>query len=320
MTCAMNVSPDVVDAGAEMTLQGQVSCSPACDLRGHTLLVKDQAGADSGSVELTEFDGKTNGTREFVVKAPFKPGEYVWSAICPAVVKEDVSYPEASTPISFTVTAHATNVVAWDIPSAIVAGERFRIKVGMKCFNECDLTNSDFGIYDHGLEGSGIGDPGSKEGRRVATGTLSGDCWPGTTGLYVAEVELEAPAAEGLYTWSVHGPSTGLGASAGSGVGIPHAEGSVSFGVRVVSHPEYLVTVETVDKESQTPLSGARVVMHPYKAVTDERGVAEMRVAKGAYKLFVSQTRYLTFGLPVEVDADMTARAELDVEPVLERN
>ena len=51
-TCAVDVSPDVVDAGAEMTLRGRVSCSPACDLRGHTLLVKDQAGADVGSVEL----------------------------------------------------------------------------------------------------------------------------------------------------------------------------------------------------------------------------------------------------------------------------
>jgi len=60
--------------------------------------------------------------------------------------------------------------------------------------------------------------------------------------------------------------------------------------------------------------------MHPYKAVTDERGVMEVRVAKGAYKLFVSQPRYLTFGLPVEVDADMTARAELYLELVPERN
>jgi hypothetical protein len=169
----------------------------------------------------------------------------------------------------------------------------------MKCSSECDLTNSHFGIYDH-------------EGTRVATGTLPDDRWSGTTGLYVAEVELEAPAAEGLYTWSVKGPE--------SDVEISHAEDSVSFGVRVVSHPEYVVTVETVDQANQTPLNGARVAMHPYKAVTDERGIAEMRVAKGAYKLFVSQTRYLTFGLPVEVDADMTTRAELYLEPVQERN
>ena len=178
-------------------------------------------------------------------------------------------------------TPHTTSVVAWDIPSAIVVGERFRIKVGIKCSERVPPD-------EHGtLEST------TTRGRRVATGTLSGDRWPGTTGLYVAEVELEAPAGEGLYTWTVKGP--------GSDAGIPHAEGSTSFGVRVVSHPEYLVRVEAVDQVDQTPIRGARVVMHPYHAVTDERGVAEVRVAKGAYRLFVSQTRYLTFGLPVEV-------------------
>jgi hypothetical protein len=205
------------------------------------------------------------------------------------------------------VEPHATHVVAWDTPSAIVVGDRFRIKVGIKCSHECDLSNRIFGIDDH-------------EGTQVATGTLSGDCWPGTTGLYVAEVELEAPATEGLYAWSVTAPSTGLGGGSGSTDGIPHAEGSINLGVRVVCRPDYLVTVQAVDQVSQMPLAGARVVMHPYKAVTDERGVAEMRVAKGAYRLFVSQTAYLTFGLSVEVTADVTARAELDLEPVPERN
>ena len=196
-----------------------------------------------------------------------------------------------TSPPPAAVTPHTTSVVVWDIPSAIVAGDRFRIKVGIKCANECHLANTDFGIYDD-------------RGAQVATGTLPDERWPGTTGLYVAEIELDAPAGEGLYTWSVKG----------------HAEGFASFGVRVVSAPECLVRVETVDHITQVPISGARVVMHPYKAVTDERGVAEVRVAKGAYKLFVSQTRYLTFALPVDVTTDMTARAELDLEPVPERN
>jgi hypothetical protein len=298
-TCAVDVSPGVVDAGADVTLQGKISCSPACDLRGHTLLIKDQTGANTGRVEIREFDGVTNTTGEFVMKAPFQPGVYTWLAVSPAFVKEGVSYMQVSTPISFTVKPHTTHVVAWDAPSAVVVGERFRMKVGIKCPNECDLTNGDFGIYDH-------------EGTQVARGTLTGDRWPGTSGLYVAGVELEAPAREGLYTWSVRRQA--------SDVGIPHAEGSISFGVRVVSHPQYLVTVEAVDKDNQAPLSGARVVMHPYKAVTDERGIAEVRVAKGAYKLFVSQTNYLTLGLPVEVTQDMKARVELDLEPVPERN
>jgi hypothetical protein len=298
-TCRVDVSPAVVDAGAEMTLQGNVSCSPACDLRGHNLLVKDQTGADVGRIEISEFDGVTNATGEFVVKAPVQPGEYTWLAVSPVVVKEGISYSQASTPISFSVKPHATHVVVWDAPSAVVVGERFRMKVGIKCPNECDLTNRDFGIYNH-------------EGARLASGTLTADRWPRTSGLYLAEVELEAPAREGLYTWSVR--------TQGSDVGITHAEGSISFGVRVVSHPEHLVTIEAVDKDNQAPLSGARVVMHPYQAVTDERGIAEVRVAKGAYKLFVSQTRYLTFGVPVEITADMKARVELELEPVPERN
>ena len=299
VTCVVDVSPEVVDAAAELTLQCEVSCAPACDLRGHVLLIKDEAGSDRGRIALTGFDGKTNETDEFTVKAPVKAGGYTWLGVCPEVVKEGISYGEVSAPIPFTVKPHTTSVVAWDTPSAVVAGERFRTKVGIKCSSECHLENSHFGIYDH-------------EGAQVANVMLTGEVWPGTTGLYFAEIELQAPAEEGLHTWSVKRP--------GSDAGIPHDEGSVSFGVRVVSHPEYVVKVETVDKVSQTPLSGARVVMHPYRAVTDDHGVAEVRVAKGAYRLFVSQTRYITFGEPLEVTADMTARAELELEPVLERN
>jgi hypothetical protein len=221
------------------------------------------------------------------------------------MVESPILNPE-SRPES-TVEPHAVSVVAWDIPSAIAVGEMFRMKVGIKCADECDLANMPFGIFD-------------EHGTQVASGMLPPERWPGTTGLHVAEVELEAPAAEGLYTWSVKGPSTRLGASSEAEGEIAHAEESISFGVRVVGRPEFLVTVETVDGSDHTPLSGARVVMHPYRAVTDEHGIAKVRVAKGAYKLFVSQTRYVTFGLPVEVEGDMTARAELYVEPVTERN
>jgi hypothetical protein len=310
VTFVVNVSPEVVDAGAGMTMRGELWCNPACDLRGHNLLIKDETGAEISTMELTDFDGERNETREFIVKAPVKPGRYTWLAVCPAIVKEGISYPEESAPIPFTVKAHTTSVVVWDIPSAVVAGERFNMKVGIKCSSECDLKNRNFGIYNH-------------EGAQVATVTLSGNRWPGT-GLHFAELELEAPAAakrkrdsaqpqgENLYTWSVK--------CAGVDVGVPHDEGSVSFGIRVVGDPECLVTVETIDRETQMPLSGARVVMHPYRAITDERGVAEVRVVKGEYKLFVSQTRYLTFALPVEVTANMTARAELELEPVPERN
>ena len=194
---------------------------------------------------------------------------------------------------------HAARVVVWDVPPAVAAGERFRITVGIKCSSECRLANGRFDVYDH-------------TGARAATGALSGDQWPGTSGLFVGHVELDAPAGDGLYTWSVRGPDAWVAG--------PHAEGTASVGIRVVASPEHLVTIEAIDAESGVPLAGARVVMHPYHAVTDERGVAEVRVAKGAYRLFVSQTRYLTVGTPVEVGANLTTRVELSLERVPERN
>ena len=298
VACVVRVSPETVDAGADITLYGEVSCAPACDLRGRNILIKDHAGVDAGAVRLTRFDGKTNETDDFSVKAPIQPGRYTWTAMCPAVVIEGVSYGEATSQISFAVKPHTTSVVVWDVPSAVAIGESFRPKIGCKCSSECQLADRDFGVYD-------------QNGTRVANGSLSGDLWPGTS-LYSAEVELQAPAAEGLYTWSVKCP--------GWDAEIPHGEGSTSFGVQVVGRPAYVVKIETVDKISQTPLSGAYVVMHPYRAITDEHGIAELRVARGTYKLFVSQSSYLTFDLPLDVTADVTAKAELDVEPVTERN
>jgi hypothetical protein len=200
---------------------------------------------------------------------------------------------------SSAAAAHTTSVVVWEVPTSLVVGETFRVKVGIKCSEECQLANAQFAIYDH-------------EETAVAAGVLSGDVWPGTTGLYVAEVELRAPAEQGLYTWSVRAPVANLG--------VLHEGGASTFGVRVVNQPEHRVVIQVFDKDSQAALAGARVVMHPYHALTDERGVAELRVAGGAYRLFVSQTRYQTFGLPVEVTSDLTTRAELSLEPVLERN
>jgi hypothetical protein len=189
--------------------------------------------------------------------------------------------------------------VAWDIPSALGAGEKFSIKIGVKCSGDCGLATKKFTIYDH-------------NGAHVATGTLTDARWPDSAGLYVAEVELEAPPSEGLYTWSVKCPSPDNVAA--------HAEGAVSFGVRVVGSPEYLVKVEAFDRSNRSPLAGALVTMHPYRTVTDHRGIAGIRVARGGYKLFVSQVGYRTFGLPLEVTADTTTTAELDLELPRERN
>lgn len=60
--------------------------------------------------------------------------------------------------------------------------------------------------------------------------------------------------------------------------------------------------------------------MHPYRAVTDESGWAEMRVAKGQYRLLVSQSKYLARSLAFEVMGDVRTTAELDLAPATDPN
>ncbi|MEE2613771.1 MAG: hypothetical protein VX975_08120, partial [Acidobacteriota bacterium] len=144
------------------------------------------------------------------------------------------------------------------------------------------------------------------EGKKQATATLSDAPAPGTATLYYAEVDLTAPDAEGLFSWEARAP--------GSGAEVPHAEGTARFGVRVVLPPECRLTVVVVDAERHTPVRDAKVVVHPYRAVTDERGVAEVGVPKGAYRLFVSGPTHVPFRWDGEITTDVTIRAELALD------
>ena len=292
-TFSVEVSPGEVDAGAEMTLKAKASCSPAADLRGQALQIMDQDGALVERAELTEFDGESNETSEFAVKVPVEPGAYTWLAVCPALATAGPSSEETSASFSFTVKPHSTRVVVWDVPSTIESGETFSVKLGVNCSSECRPDGWTVEVRDQDGEGR-------------ATVTFGGEPWPGTSALYYAEVELSAPDTDGLHTWEARALADDLH--------LPHAEAVASFGVRVVPAPECLLMVVAVDMESQTPVQGAKVVVHPYKTFTDERGVAEVRVPKGEYRLFVSGKKYFPFRSDGEIETDVTIKAELAVD------
>jgi hypothetical protein len=190
---------------------------------------------------------------------------------------------------------HATHVVVWETPPAVERGKRFTVRLGVTCSAKCRPTGWMAEVRDH-------------DGEKLATTTLGDDPWPGTDALYHAEVALEAPDTEGLYTWKA--------AVLTGDADVTHTDGGVSFRVRVVSTPACLLTVVALDAKSQNPVAGAQVVAHPYRAVTDARGVAQLQVPAGEYRLFVSGKRYIPFRFDGELQTDTTIRAELapDVE------
>ncbi len=291
----VEVSPEEVDAAAELTLKARVSCSPVLDLRGQALLIKDHSGVMIGSATLVEFNGDINETDGIVLKAPAKLGTHSWSVVCPARLTDGISYEEIAVPFCITVKPHATRIVVWDVPSAVVVGEKFHLKVGLKCSSGCPAAGREFAICD-------------SKGTHVATGAVGSDLWRSSTTLHFAEVEVTAPITEGHHLWQVNVPA--------SAMEIPHEQRSDSFAVRSVPPPDCLVRVEVIDNEERTPLNGASVVMHPYRAVTDDRGMAEIGMARGQYRLQVSRSKHLASSRSIEVTGDVTTRVELDLERV----
>jgi hypothetical protein len=196
-------------------------------------------------------------------------------------------------PADCPVEPHAVELTVWDVPSTTAAGERFAVSVGARCSAGCDLGGRELSIFDQG-------------GSRAGTVKLGHDVWPGTEALYFAEAEARAPLEAGSHQWEAK--------IAGWDADLPHAAGSFPLIVRVVAAPDCEVTVRAVDREKQIPIAGARVVMHPYRAVTDDNGIARVRVARGEYDILVSGSQYLPACVSVEVTADMMTSAQLDAD------
>lgn len=197
---------------------------------------------------------------------------------------------ESSTTLSFVVKEHRTSVAVWDVPSPVAVHASFAIKVGVKCSAGCELADQKVEVRD-------------QAGSAVTSGIWEADPWPGTSGLFWSEVQLEAPDDEAYHRWMVRFPRPDLE--------LAHEEASFAFGFKSAPPPEHTVTVEVTGKDTKSPIEKARVIVNPYRAQTDESRVARVAVPKGEYDLYAAMDGYATFKKTVEVTGDLTIEAEL---------
>ena len=299
--CTVVVSPDEADAGTDIALTVRVEC-PRQDLKRPGVSIRGQDDVELARAELKTSEDEGYESDAIVLAAPKSVGEHVYRAVVVAADKDGALQDTAlqvlvSAEVRFAVKPHEAQLNVWDVPSAVVSGERFKFMVGVRCSAGCGLAGADLTIVD-------------RDGARVACASLGPTVWPDTDALYFAEVEAEAPRSAETHQWEIK--------TSASHLDLPHAAGSLTFSLKVVHAPSCEVTVEAIDREKQTPIKGARVVMHPYRATTEENGAARLQVSKGKYDLLVSASKYVPVSMVVEVTADVLRKAELDVEPPLE--
>jgi hypothetical protein len=292
-TCAAEVSPSEVDAGADLTLKINVTSPDDFDLIGQRVSIRGADHNELASAELIETDDAVF-TAKISLRAPLAIGEQTWRAVLPAVEDDDTIFDEIAASFSFVVEAHIPRVQVWGMPSAIPACERFRMKVGIKCTSACNLAGCIVTVFDQG-------------GVEAATGLLREAPSPGTTALYFTEIEATAPGSVGSHEWRAATPA--------SESGVPHAAGELTFAIKVVGVPDYEITIEAFDQDKGTPIKGLHVMLYPYRALTGEDGIARMKVVRGSYKLYISGLNYIPYEDIVDATGDVTLRAPLALEP-----
>lgn len=190
-------------------------------------------------------------------------------------------------------TGHAVRVVVWDVPPAVECGAAFNVRVGVKCDSGCPANGWSIEVRGH-------------DGEILAAAITDEGTWEQTDGLHAARITLRAPSSAGLHEWEVRVPAPA--------VEPPHGGGAARLGIRAVPVPDCLLTVVALDQESQAPVPGAKVVAHPYRGTTDERGTARLRIPAGTYRVFVSGQQYFPFRRDCEVAGALTVTAELAVD------
>ena len=185
----------------------------------------------------------------------------------------------------------------WGVPSPVVVNRRFAATVGVKCSAGCPLAGRRIIVRNEAGTDVGHGRTGETPKR-------------GTSALYATKVTLEAPAGEGVHTWTAvfdgaEPDSARPHDAARVQESVPgHGSATATFGFRTIVPPEHRVTVTLLDRDTETPLAGAEVRVGVYRGTTDASGQAHVDVHPGSYELYVRKAGYKPHSDSVSVVSD----------------
>jgi len=279
--------PADVAAGSELMLKIELTCAAGCDLHNLPLTI---TGPDDTAASACPI----NDNGEVSLRIPPKVGAQSFTIAFGAHEGAGIRHEPCALSLTVNSIPHGTSLAVWDIPSPIVKGERFAIKVGAKSAADAELKGLEIAVFDSSET--------DNSERVLARGRLRDAPWSGTTALYWDELELTAPAQEGLRKWSVR--------FAAEGLALPHDSTAAEFSAMVAPPPEHRLTVTVVEQQSKKPIADVQVRLGPFRGMTDPSGVAEVMMPKGTYDLHIWKTAYEAADRPIEIKGDLSVQVE----------
>ena len=275
-------APAEVSAGSEIVLKIKLTCAADCDLHNLPLTI-------TSPDDTAPMAGHINDSGEVTLRIPPKVGPQSFTIAFGPHETDDIHHEPCALSLTVNSIPHGTSLAVWDIPSPIVKGERFTIKVGAKSAANAELKGLEIAVFD-------------SSDKVAARGRLRDTLWPGTSALYWDEVELIAPTEEGLSTWSVR--------FAAEGLALPHDGTAAEFSAMVARPPEHRLTVKVVEQKSKAPITDVQIRLGPFRGTTDPAGIAEVMMPKGTYDLHVWKTAYEAPAHSIEIRGDLSIEVE----------
>jgi hypothetical protein len=274
-------APEEIEIGSAVTSRVTVSCAAGCDLEG---MQAKLIASDSSEVVYQLASGEGGAEAIFEFDAPQTVGEHIWRIIFPAQTADGIVHEESTLRVAIKTTPHRSSLAVWSIPSPIVAGSRFTIKIGAKSSADCELRDQNVQVCD-------------QNGQVIGSGTLNLGPWPGTTALYWTDIELTAPAQEGFCSLSARFEPSRLDTA--------HEGTSSQFQVAVVRPSEHSIKIRVFDKDTGGAIEDAQIRIGPYRAISNSAGLAEVDVAKGQYPLNVWKAGHEAPVETIDVNGDL---------------
>ena len=285
--------PAEVAVGADFVLAVRVSCPAGCDLSGLPVEVTTPDGAAIAATAVAGDHG-VGEARSVALRAPLAAGEHVWRIACAAQASDRGEHAAAELALPIRVRPHETSLAVWAIPSPVVTGQCFAIKVGARSTTGCTLSGQAIAVCD-------------EAGEVLARGVLGDTPWLGTSALYWTELGLAAPAKAGMFSWAVRFDAAALA--------LAHNGTSSRFSIAIVDPPQHRLSVKVVARETAMPIEAAQVRLGPYRAATDHTGLAEIMMPKGSFDLAVWKSGYEAPDTAVVIEADVRIEVAIAAAP-----
>jgi hypothetical protein len=278
-------SPSAVPAGGEVVLDLSVHCAGGCDVRDTIVVASGQLDSRVSTHRVVGGDVRV------VRAAPACVGQEILTLRLELPPRLSVDHRGETVTVSFATLPHECSFAVWDIPGAVSVEDVFTPTLGINCSNGCVLGGKHIEVLN-------------QDGEVAAEAMLSDEPWPGTQALYTARVPLCAPPDPGQSRWTFR-------VAHRTPDPVTHVIAAGAFEVTACARPEHNVTISIAHSDTKLPIAHAEVRLGPYRASTNEQGIATIGAARGAYVLDAWKTGYADCdGGLVHVDGEIAIALE----------